>query len=128
EYLGDVSALQLRESGNRAEDRTGEAHEGERRSLVVEDVLEPVPRIRACPDGLVEEWERGAIPGARDDRVGIRGRPVCKAHRPALAGRDIALGYDVAGLHTGKDLDALVEERPIVGCRRSPCLLAVAVE
>ena len=46
----------------------------------MEDVLEPLPWIRARRDGRIEKWKRGRIPVARDDGVDIRGRPLAEAH------------------------------------------------
>src|SRR5207249_11657393 len=68
-YPGDIPALQLREARDRADERTGESYEGERRILVVEDVLEPLPRIRARRDGRVKKRKRRGVAGARDDGV-----------------------------------------------------------
>src|SRR5437773_8469462 len=66
-YLGDIPALELGKARNRSDDRAGESHEGERRIVVVEDVLEPLAWVRTRRDRRVEKREHSAVPGARDD-------------------------------------------------------------
>jgi hypothetical protein len=63
---------------------------------------------------------------AGNDGADMRGRPVAEAHGPALAGIDVALGYDVAGLYAPEDFRTIIEKRLIVWRSPSPIVLMMS--